>query len=111
MLDKAREFVEKYDVVKLGFSKGTISRINLKYSNDGRAFVYGALDCTKTWSYEGKERKDYYTVNFNASGELAEQMAELAEGDRMLILTERQRRKSGDRWYENDRVILFQKIE
>ena len=53
-----------------------------------------------------KERK-VITLLTLTSGE----QINMAEGDRMLILTERQRRKSGDKWYENDRVILFQKIE
>lgn len=111
MLGKVQEFISNHGVVKLGLSKGTVSKINIKYNDDGSAFAYGSLDCTKAWTNNGgKERKDYYTVNFNASGELAEHMSELQEGDTILILAERQRRKNGDKWYENDRVILFEKL-
>ena len=116
IVDKISGFVAGGSHLKLSVYRGLVTPgrdgtvINFRFLDAGGSMATGSLVCTKHWEANGEQKKETYYANFAGFGEVAERLAGLQEGQEVLMVTERQRRKSQteDRWFDNDVVIDFE---
>jgi single-stranded DNA-binding protein len=108
ILQRLQELVEKSSEYSYSLLCGTIAKdVTVRFTNNGDAWVAGSVKCTRT-SPNGKGKPTIYYANFTAFGEKAEQMVQLKPGDKVLLLTERHKRKGKDgKYYDGDLVVEY----
>ena len=118
VLNDLQKRLASKDDVRLSVCRGALHTwqdseppLNLRYTANGRAMVTGTLKCTSSRESGGQERTSAYYANFTAFGDTAESMLGLNKGDRLMMITERQKRKGkDDTWYDNDIIVYFEKV-
>lgn len=89
------------------YARDDSEALSLRYTKNGDAMTIGTLRCVQKFG----ERTSTYFVNFTAFGDIAESMIGLQSDDKLVMITDRQRRKGKNgKWYENDVVLYYEKV-
>lgn len=81
--------------------------VSIRYTQNGDPMAIGTLRCVNQIG----ERTSTYFVNFTAFGEIAESMANLKLDDKVVMITDRQRRRSKNgKWFDNDIVLYYERV-
>ena len=85
------------------------SAIGYKITPSGVSMAVGNIKSEKSFKgKDGNQKTDRLILRFTAFGDMADELSAVQEGQELIILTERSKSKSGDKWYDNDNVIAFE---
>lgn len=112
---KLQEILAEGKDVRLSILRGTVrstgSREAVRITASDKGLIVNVnLVCEETYVFKGQTRNNHYYASVSAFGGVAERLAELQEGDRVIVLTKRDRKKYKDKYYENDTVLFVEKL-